>query len=303
MPDNSLPYLQRIKDYYVTLGFGEPYRWAQFDHVPIAKLGKPLSDATIGIVTTAAPFQPGKGEQGAGAVYNGRAKFFEVYSSPTEPEPDLRISHIAYDRDHTMAEDQSTYFPLRALKRLEDEGFVGRVAPRFHGLPTNRSQKTTLNGDCPALVSRCQDDGIDAAVLVPNCPVCHQSASLAARALEMTGIPTVIMGAARDIVEHVGVPRLLFSNLPLGNSAGLPNDLASQDLVARMALEMLQSCEPRQTIQTPLVWSGDPNWQRFYSNAARLNSEEIARRRAEFEKGKADAKRVKSIGGHTASDG
>ncbi len=297
MSDNGLAYLQRIRDYYAALGFGAPYIWAHFDDVPIARLAKPLSAATIGIVTTAAPFQPEKGDQGRGAAYNGLAKFYNVYSAPIAPEPDLRISHIAYDRDHTTAEDQGTYFPLRALKTLEEEGCIGRVAERFHGLPTNRSQKTTIDVDCVELVARCQDDGIDAAVLVPNCPVCHQSVSLAARALESVGIPTVIMGAARDIVEHVGVPRLLFSNLPLGNSAGLPNDPASQVLVARMAVVLLETETPRTTVQSPLVWSGDPDWQSSYSNAAKLSAEEIARRRAEFDKGKADAKRVREENG------
>ena len=113
---------------------------------------------------------------------------------------------------------------------------------------------------------------MEAAVLVPNCPVCHQSASLAARALEQAGIATIVMGAARDIVEHVGVPRLLFSNLPLGNSAGRPNDPASQILLARLAVDLLQSATaPRTTVQSPLVWNGDPDWQSSYSNAANLS--------------------------------
>ena len=51
---------------------------------------------------------------------------------------------------------------------------------------------------------------------------------MVARVLEAHGIATVIMGAARDVVEHCGVPRLLFSDLPLGHSAGLPYDVASQ---------------------------------------------------------------------------
>ena len=47
--------------------------------------------------------------------------------------------------------------------------------------------------------------------------------SLIARHLEAHGIPTVIMGCARDIVEQAGVPRYLWSDFPLGNSAGKPN--------------------------------------------------------------------------------
>ncbi len=294
MSGASIAYLQRIRNYYLALGFDKPYVWAHFEDVPIAKLAKPLSETTIAIVTTAAPFQPAKGDQGPGAAYNGSAKFFSVYKAQTTPFPNLRISHIAYDRDHTTAEDQGTYFPLRALKLLAQERRIGRVADHFYGLPTNRSQKTTIEVDCVDLVALCQDDGIDAAILVPNCPVCHQSVSLAARALEAAGTSTVIMGAARDIVEYVGAPRLLFNNLPLGNSAGLPNNPESQLLAARMAVDLLETSAPRTTVQSPLVWSGDPDWHMSYSNAAMLSPEEIARRRAEFDKGKEDAKRAKS---------
>jgi glycine/betaine/sarcosine/D-proline reductase family selenoprotein B len=248
----------------------------------------------VGIVTTAAPFRPDKGDQGPGAAYNGAAKFYSVYSDITAVEPDLRISHVAYDRTHTTAADQGTYFPLRALRILEQEGKIGKIAPRFHGLPTNRSQKTTIQVDCVELVSRCREDGIDAAILVPNCPVCHQSVSLAARALEEAGIATVISACARDIVEHVGVPRLLFNNFPLGNSAGLPNDPASQVEIARLAMGLLETATaPRTTIQSPLTWSGNADWQRDYSNAAILSKGEIARRRAEFDKGKVDAKQAR----------
>ena len=66
---------------------------------------------------------------------------------------------------------------------------------------------------------------VDAAVLVPNCPVCHQTVSLVARHLEANGISTVVMGCAKDIVEHAAVPRFLFSDFPLGNSAGKPHDV------------------------------------------------------------------------------
>ena len=289
--DAPLPYLNRIRAYYQALGYGAPYRWAKFDTVPFSPLNKPLSEAVVGIVTTAAPYQPEKGDQGPGAAYNGLAKFHAVYSGNTEPEPDLRISHIAYDRDHTAAEDQGSYFPLRALKVLEAEGTIGQVAPRFHGLPTNRSQDRTVRIDCADLVARGREDGLDAAILVPNCPVCHQSVSLAARALEGAGISTVISGCAKDIVEHVGVPRLLFNNFPLGNGAGLPRDPDNQVAVAQMAMTLLESATaPRSTVQSPFVWSGDPDWQDSYSNAALLSANEIARRRAEFDKGKRDAK-------------
>ncbi len=119
--------------------------------------------------------------------------------------------------------------------------------------------------------------------------------SLAARHLEANGIPTVIMGCAKDIVEYVGVPRLLFSDFPLGNPAGRPHDRASQDFTLDLALRVLESAPaPRTTVQSPLRWSADPAWKLDYSNIARLSPEEIARRRAEFDRQKEIAKTIRT---------
>ena len=70
---DPIAYLPRIRSYYAALGFDAPYVWAQFDDVPFQPLLKPLSACRIAMVTTAAPYQPGKGDQGPGAPYNAAA--------------------------------------------------------------------------------------------------------------------------------------------------------------------------------------------------------------------------------------
>jgi hypothetical protein len=286
--------MQRTRDYYQALGYGAPYEWAQYSDVPFTRLRKPLGACRVALITTAAPYQPGKGDQGPGAPYNAAAKFYSVYSGDTAHDHDLRISHIAIDRAHTTAEDQGTYFPLQAMRRAAASGRIGPLTARFHGAPTNRSHRTTIEVDCPELVKRCKEDGADAVMLVPNCPVCHQTVSLAARALEAAGIATVIMGAARDIVEHAGVPRFLFSDFPLGNSAGRPGDVQSQDETLALALSLLETAAtPRTTVQSPLRWSDSADWKRDYCNIARLTQDEIARRRKAFDEGKDVARKLR----------
>ena len=119
--------------------------------------------------------------------------------------------------------------------------------------------------------------------------------SLAARYLEAHGIATVVMGCAKDIVEGVGVPRFLFSDFPLGNAAGRPHDVASQDTTLELALRLLESaCGPRSTLQSPLRWSDNPDWKLDYSNIARLSPQELAARRAEFDAQREVARGVKA---------
>ena len=295
--DGPIDYIPRTRFYYEALGYERPYEWAHFENVPFTRLVKPLSACRIAIVTTAAPYQPGKGDQGPGAPYNASAKFYHVYAGETASDPDLRISHVSIDRAHTTAEDQNSYFPLPALRRAAKRVRIAGVTPHFFGLPTNRSQRRTMEVDCPDLVSRVKADKADAAIFVPNCPVCHQSVALAARALEEAGIATVIMGCAKDIVERVGVPRFVFSDFPLGNAAGKPNDMPSQDMTLQFALELLeQATTPRATRVSSLAWSPEHHWKVDYCNAALLSAEEIAQRRQAFDAAKAEAKTMRENG-------
>ena len=288
-------YIKRTRRYYQALGFDKPYDWAHFNSVPFTHPTKPLSECTVGIVSTAAPYHPDNGDQSPGAPYNAAAKFYSVYRLPINPKPDLRISHIAIDRDHTTAEDPNSYLPLAALEVAWQRGRVGKLAKHVFGLPTNRSQSQTINTDCKGLLKFVKEDGIDIIVLVPNCPVCHQSVSLAARTLEQAGVLTVILGCAKDIVEHVGVPRFLFSDFPLGNAAGIPGDTQCQQGLIDAALTLVETAKaPRTTVQSSYQWPSNNNWKADYSNPDRLSKEELRRRREEFDLGKAKAKSLRT---------
>ncbi len=151
--DVPLDYMRRTRDYYLALGYDNPYRWAHYVDAPFQPLKKPLKDSTLALITTAAPYQPDKGDQGPGAAY-------------TAVDHDTRISHIGYDRKHTTATDSNTWFPLPLMRRFAAEGRFS-LAKRFHGAPTNRSQRVTLETDAPEILARCRQDQVDAALLVP----------------------------------------------------------------------------------------------------------------------------------------
>jgi hypothetical protein len=180
-----------------------------------------------------------------------------------------------------------------------EAGRIQSLSPHFYGLPTNRSQRHTLEIDAPMILGMLRADKVDVVILIPNCPICHQSQSLLARYLEMNGIPTVLMGAAKDIVEYCGVPRFLFSDFPLGNAAARPCDPESQTLNFELALRLLESApSSRTTMQSPLAWSADPSWKLDYSNIEKLSKQELAKLRDEAEQARLTARelRLKSVG-------
>lgn len=93
--------------------------------------------------------------------------------------------------------------------------------------------------------------------------------SLVARYLEEHGIPTVVFGCARDIVEHCGVPRFVFSDFPLGNPCGRPYDPDSQRAVVGLGLDTLETATaPGATVVAPFSWSVDESWkERVFTKA------------------------------------
>ena len=168
LTSSPMEYMQRMRDYYLALGYNNPNQWAYHESVPFHALKKSVTQSRIGLVTTAAPFKSGAGDQGPGAPYNAAAKFYKVYTGNATRDDFLGISHVSYDRDYTTADDIGSYFPLKALRSAKADGHVGKLSPRFYGLPTNRSQATTLKQDCADLLAMLQEDEVDLAILVAN---------------------------------------------------------------------------------------------------------------------------------------
>ena len=221
-----------------------------------------------------------------------------VYSGDAAQDHDLRISHIAIDRAHTTAEDPGSYFPLPALRDAAARGLIGSVAPRFHGLPTNRSHRTTLEMDCPELVARCQADAVDAALLVPNCPVCHQSVSLAARALEETASPPWSWAAPRTL-SSMSACRACCS--PTSRSAmrraGRAIRLRRHDPRPRAARSWKQAPAARTTVHHHSLERRSRLEARLLQYRTPVTATRSGARRAEFDKAKDVAKAVREATG------
>ena len=118
--------------------------------------------------------------------------------------------------------------------------------------------------------------------------------SLVARHLEANGIPTVVIGSARDIVETCGVARFVFNDFPLGNSVGKPHDVTMQREILEAGLSLLETAAaPRTTVQTPHEWSADHSWKRDFWNVD-LTPEQLAAQKAAFDRDKEIARQKRA---------
>lgn len=115
--------------------------------------------------------------------------------------------------------------------------------------------------------------------------------SLTARHLEENGLPTVVMGSARDIVEECGVTRFVFTDFPLGNPCGKPWDVDMQKDIVGAALQLLvQAWMPRTTVQTPVFWAHDA-WRESFMRVDDSNREALAREGEERRRFQAEFKK------------
>jgi D-proline reductase (dithiol) PrdB len=249
-------YIDRSREYYAAQGYERPYRWARPAERPAFRaLPAPLPTLRIGIVTTAFPVPPA----------GGPVPTEVPYAHPAEPAPTGRFTaDDNRDTSAAPANERESFLPLGRFRELAAAGRIGSLSPRFYGVPFDYSQRRTSEQDAPAVLALLQADGVDAAVLVPHCPVCHQSVALVARHLEAHGVPTVVIGSARDIVEEIGVPRFLFVDLPLGYPTGRPGDADQQRRICAQALNLLESAgAPRTTVHADAEW-GDDAWRDRY---------------------------------------
>lgn len=155
-------YIERTRAYYEAQGYEKSYRWAHFDDVPFASLPKPLAECRVALVTTARRWV----EDAAQDRIVGGAQ--EVWSgSCAEPPERLATEHLSWDKEATHTDDVESFLPIRRLRAYAEAGRIGSLADRFHGVPTDYSQRRTRETDAPEILRRCREDGADVALLVP----------------------------------------------------------------------------------------------------------------------------------------
>ncbi len=155
-------YIDRTREYYGAQGYAKPYVWARHTDAPFAPLAKPLAQSRIAVITTASPWRDAQPVEG---VLRGSK---QVWSGDSTAVPErLFTDDLAWDKLATHTRDVASFLPLAQLKALVAAGHIGSLSPRFHGVPTDYSQRRTIEQDAPEILARCREDAVDVALLVP----------------------------------------------------------------------------------------------------------------------------------------
>ena len=144
-------YIDKSREYYAAQGYTQPYQWVYHKEVPFNMLSKPLSDCTVGVVTTAT--LPALWQ----CMPEGESRPQKrPYAEPSYSVPEaMYTKDLEWDKNTTHTDD------------LQQSGQIGKVSPRYYGTPTTYSQRQTRESDAPLIFNWCEEDGVDIAILVP----------------------------------------------------------------------------------------------------------------------------------------
>ncbi len=160
----SVSYIDKSREFYAAQGYPQPYRWACNTDSPFVRLPKPLSECSVGLITTTTRLGPGENKEIDPEEREPKAP----YAEPSGPRPAaMYTADLSWDKEATHTDDVESFLPLRALSGFADAGRIASPSDRFYGVPTEYSQRRTIEFDAPAIARYLRDDSVDVAILVP----------------------------------------------------------------------------------------------------------------------------------------
>ena len=204
---------------------------------PFTPLRRALSMLNLALVSSAGAYIDGTDPFDIDAP-DGDFTFREI---PSEIDPaDLCFSARGYDPVF-VEQDPNVQVPLARLREFESNRIIGQVNSVFWSFCGFIPDAARLAHEMlPKLAERLHRYEVQAALLIPASRICHQSVALAARAIEVSGIPTMILAVDREVAERVRPPRTAFYSGRLGSIAGQPNWPEHQRRILDEALRWIE---------------------------------------------------------------
>jgi D-proline reductase (dithiol) PrdB len=216
---------------------GPDYPFVRNRRAPFTPARRALPMLNLALISSAGAYIDGTPAFDTSST-TGDTSFREI---PIEvEESDLRFAVRGYDPS-AVREDANSALPVGRLLEFEKNGIIGQLNPVFWSFCGFIPDAGRLVDELvPKLVERVRRYEVQAALLVPASVLCHQSIGLVARALELSGIPTMTLAVVKDVVESVRPPRVAFYDGQPGTVSGLPNFPEHQRRILDEALRLIE---------------------------------------------------------------
>ena len=189
-------------------------------HSLLTPVRRALPMLNLGLICSAGAYIDGT-EPFDTSSKDGDLKFREI---PREVETsDLRYAAKGYDAASVKA-DRNTQIPVDRLTEYESNAVIGRLNECWWSLSSYIPNAARVADElAPQLAERLHRYEVQAALLIPASPLCHQTLSLVARGIEKAGIPTLVISVDKEASERVRAPRTAYYQGQFGSVAGEPN--------------------------------------------------------------------------------
>lgn len=213
------------------------YPFVRNRRAPFRPARRALPMLNLALITSAGAYIDGTAPFDTTAA-TGDLSFREI---PVEIEAsDLKFAARGYD-PAAVQQDMNAQIPIARLLEFEQNGIIGQLNPVFWSFCGYISDAAgVLNEFVPKLVERALRYEVQAALLIPSSVLCHQSVGLLARALELSGVPTMTLAVVKDVVESVRPPRVALYDGQLGAVSGLPDFPEHQRRILDEALRLIE---------------------------------------------------------------
>jgi D-proline reductase (dithiol) PrdB len=213
------------------------YPFVKNRRAPFTPARRALPMLNLGLISSAGAYIDGTPPFDA-SLSAGDLSFREI---PIEVEQtDLRFAARGYDA-LAVREDMNAQVPVARLLEFEQNGIIGQLNPVFWSFCGFIPDAAVMMDELVTkLVQRVHRYEVQAALLVPASALCHQSVGLVARALELSGVPTMTLAVLKDVVELVRPPRVALHEGKLGAVSGLPGFPEHQRRILDEALRLIE---------------------------------------------------------------
>ena len=213
------------------------YPFVENSQAPFTPARRAITMMNIALIVSAGAYIDGTDPFDVSAP-GGDLKMREIPSDIDLRE--LRFTARGYDAAFVQ-QDANVQVPLARLFEFERNRIIGQLNSVFWSFSGYIPDANGLvEQTIPQLLERLERYEVQAALLIPASRLCHQSVALAARAIELSGIPTMTLAVERDAIETVRPPRAGFYNGRLGSIVGDPNWPEQQRRVLDEALRWIE---------------------------------------------------------------
>jgi D-proline reductase (dithiol) PrdB len=196
------------------------YPFIENVYAPFSPAKRALPMTNLALISSAGAYIDGT-EPFDTVLREGDLSFREI---PIEVEAeDLLYAARGYDAKFVQ-EDMNAQIPVQRLLEYEANRVIGKLNNvwwTMNGFIPNAAR--VAEELAPKITARVNRYECQAALLIPASRLCHQTLGIIARAIEQTGIPTMMIAVERQIPDKIRPPRTAFYNGEYGCVAGKPN--------------------------------------------------------------------------------